>query len=135
MLPISLREIGSTLHTKSFANDGIGLAPLSKGARGSKTIIRPMVIGACQVQLHLPGCGSLKEKRGLIKPLVARLHREFNVAAAEVEHQDVWQMAGLAIVAVGNDAAHLEAELQQIVRWIEHNRPEVEVEDAAFELR
>ncbi len=94
-----------------------------------------MIIGACQLQLHLPGCSSLKEKRGLIKPLMARLHREFNVATAEVEHQDVWQTAELAIVAVGNEAGHLEAELQQIVRWIEHNRPEVEVVDAAFELR
>jgi uncharacterized protein YlxP (DUF503 family) len=94
-----------------------------------------MVIGACQLKLHLPGCGSLKEKRGLIKPLLARLHREFDVAAAEVAHQDVWQTAGLAIVAVGNEDSHLEAELQQIVRWIERNRPEVEVVDAAFELR
>jgi len=94
-----------------------------------------MIVSACRLQLHLPGCASLKEKRGLIKPLMARLHREFNVAAAEVEHQDVWQTAGLAIVAVGNDAAHLQAELEQIVRWIEHNRPEVEVADARIELR
>ena len=85
--------------------------------------------------MHLPGCASLKGKRGLIQPLVARLHREFNVAAAEVEHQDVWQTAGLAIVAVGNDPRHLESELQHIVGWIEHHRPEVEVVDAQFELR
>ena len=44
-----------------------------------------MVIGACQLQLHLPGGASLKEKRALIKPLLVRLHREFNVAAAEVD--------------------------------------------------
>jgi uncharacterized protein YlxP (DUF503 family) len=94
-----------------------------------------MIIGACQVKLHLPGCGSLKEKRGLIKPLLARLHREFNVAAAEVDHQDVWQSSELAIVVVGNDARHLQAELQHIVGWIEHNRPELEVVEAAFELR
>jgi uncharacterized protein YlxP (DUF503 family) len=94
-----------------------------------------VVIGACRLQLYLPGCASLKGKRGLIKPLVARLHREFNVAAAEVEHQDVWQTAGLAIVAVGNDPRRLESELQHIVGWIEHNRPEVEVVDARFELR
>ena len=94
-----------------------------------------MVIVACQLKLHLPGCASLKEKRGLVKPLLARLHREFDVAAAEVEHQDVWQTAVLAVVAVGNDAAHLEAELQGIVRWVERNRPEVEVVDAQFEHR
>lgn len=94
-----------------------------------------MVIGACLVKLHLDGCSSLKDKRSLIKPLIARLHREFDVAAAEVEHQDVWQTAGIAIVAVGNDPGPLQAELQNIVRWIEHNRPEVEIVDAQFELR
>jgi len=94
-----------------------------------------MVIDACQLLLHLEGCSSLKGKRSLLKPLLARLHREFNVAAAEVAHQDVWQSAEIAIVVVGNDAGHLRAELQNIVRWIEDNRPEVEVVDAHFDLR
>jgi len=57
------------------------------------------------------------------------------VAVAEVEHHDVWQTAGLAIVAVGNDAGRLQGQLEAIVRWIEHNRPEVEVADAQLELR
>ena len=94
-----------------------------------------MVIAVCRLMLHLPGSASLKAKRGLVKPLVARLHREFDVAVAEVDHQDVWQTAVLGLAAVGNDAGHLEAELQHIVGWIEHNRPEVEVQDAQFELR
>jgi uncharacterized protein YlxP (DUF503 family) len=94
-----------------------------------------MVIGACRLHLHLPGCASLKEKRALLKPLLARLHREFNIAAAEVEHQDVWRSAGLAIVAVTDASGNVEAQLEHIVRWIEHNRPEVEVVDAQFELR
>jgi uncharacterized protein len=94
-----------------------------------------MVIGACCLRLYLPGCGSLKEKRGLLKPLLARLHREFNVAAAETELQDVWQSAELGIVTVANDAGYVQAHLQQIVGWIERNRPEVEVVDAQFELR
>jgi uncharacterized protein YlxP (DUF503 family) len=94
-----------------------------------------MVIDACQLLLHLEGCTSLKGKRSLVRPLLARLPREFNVVVAEVEHQDVWQSAGIALVVVGNDAKHLRAELQTIVRWIEHNRPELEVVDAQFELR
>jgi uncharacterized protein YlxP (DUF503 family) len=94
-----------------------------------------VVIGACRVRLYLPGCASLKEKRGLLKPLLARLHREFNIAAAEVDLNDVWQSAELALVAVGNEAGHVESELQHIVAWIEHNRPEVEIAAAQFELR
>jgi uncharacterized protein YlxP (DUF503 family) len=94
-----------------------------------------MVIAACRLQLHLPGCSSLKEKRSLLKPLLARLHREFNVAVAEVDLQDVWQSATLAIVAVSNEAPPVQSQLQHIVGWIERNRPEVEVVDAQFELR
>jgi uncharacterized protein YlxP (DUF503 family) len=41
-----------------------------------------MVIGICNVELHLPGNGSLKGKRSILKPLLARLRREFNLAAA-----------------------------------------------------
>ena len=95
----------------------------------------PMIIGACRVRLRLPGCASLKTKRGLLKPLLARLHREFNVAAAEVDLQDVWQSAEIGIVAVANEAGFVQAELQKIVAWIERNRPEVEVTDAQLELR
>jgi uncharacterized protein YlxP (DUF503 family) len=94
-----------------------------------------MVIAACRLRLHLPGCASLKEKRGLLKPILARLHREFNIAAAEVDLNDIWQSADLALVAVGNEAGHLQSELQTIVGWIERNRPEVEIVEAQFELR
>ena len=44
------------------------------------------------IHLHLPTCSSLKEKRGRIKPLMARLRREFNVSAAEMDLQEL--MAG-----------------------------------------
>lgn len=94
-----------------------------------------MVIAACRLRLYLPGCESLKDKRSRLKPLLARLHREFNLAAAEVDLHDVWQSAELALVTVANDSALVQAELQHIVRWIERNRPEVEIVDAPIELR
>ena len=95
-----------------------------------------MIIGACRLRLHLPLCASLKTKRGLLKPLLARLHREFNVAVAEVDLQDVWQSAEIAIVAVANnDPGQVQAEIEKIVAWIERNRPEVEVVDMQIELR
>lgn len=93
-----------------------------------------MVIGVCCLRLHLPACGSLKTKRSLLKPLLARLHREFNVAAAETGLQDVWQSAEVTVVAVSNDPAHTQSELETIVAWVEHNRPEVQVVDTQMEL-
>jgi uncharacterized protein len=109
------------------------LAPAS--GPGSMLQSQLMVIGSCLLRLYLPGCSSLKEKRGLLKPLLARLHREFNVAAAETDLQDVWQSAQVAIVTVSNDDAHVQSQLQHIVGWIERNRPELEVVDAHIELR
>ena len=49
------------------------------------------MLATLTIHLHLPTCGSLKEKRGRIKPLIARLHREFNVSVAEMDLQDKWQ--------------------------------------------
>ena len=96
-----------------------------------------MVIGACRVKLYLPGCASLKEKRGRLKPLLARLPKEFNVAVAEVGLNDVWQSAEIALVTVANgDAGFVHSELQTVVRWIErHFGADLEVEEAAIELR
>ena len=94
-----------------------------------------MMIGVCTLRSHLPGCGSLKSKRSHLKALLARVHREFNVAAAEVGLQDVWQSADLAVAAVATDAATVEAHLTRVVKWIEHYWPEVEVVEAQFELR
>ena len=93
-----------------------------------------MVIGACSVELHLPGNGSLKGKRSILKPLLARLHREFNLAAAEVGYQDVWQSAEIALVTVANDTGYVHAVLERAARWIETQRPEVQVVDWQIEI-
>jgi uncharacterized protein YlxP (DUF503 family) len=68
--------------------------------------------------LHLEGCLSLKEKRSRIKPLVAALRR-VNLSVAEVDHQDLWQRAGLACAAIGSDRSVVEGELRAADRIIE----------------
>jgi len=93
-----------------------------------------MVIGACTVELYLPGNGSLKGKRRVLKPILARLRREFNLATAEVAHQDVWQSAQVALVTVANDPGRVHAVLEQAVRWIETYHPEVQVVDWEIEV-
>ena len=93
-----------------------------------------MVIGACSVELHLPGNGSLKGKRGILKPLLNRLRREFNLAAAEVAYLDVWQSAGVVLVTVANEPGRVQAVLERAVRWIETHHPEVQVVDWQIEL-
>ena len=63
----------------------------------------PLVIAVQTWDLELPGCLSLKDKRGVLKPLTAALRREINVSVAETGHQDLWQRAEIAVAAVGSD--------------------------------
>ena len=93
-----------------------------------------MVIGACSVELHLPGNGSLKGKRRILKPLLARVCREFNLAAAEVGRNDMWQSAELGFVTVANEPGRVHTVLEKAVRWIEIHRPDVQVVDWQIEI-
>ena len=93
-----------------------------------------MVIGICNVELHLPGNGSLKGKRSILKPLLARLRREFNLAAAEVGCNDAWQSAEITFVTVANDPGRVHAVLERAMRWIETHHPEVQVVDWEIEV-
>jgi uncharacterized protein YlxP (DUF503 family) len=68
--------------------------------------------------LHLEGCLSLKDKRSRLKPLVTALRRA-NLSVAEIDHQDLWQRAGLACAAIGSDRSVVEGELRAADRLIE----------------
>lgn len=93
-----------------------------------------MSVGVLTLHLHLFGCDSLKEKRSRLKPLLARLHREFNISVAEVDFLDSWENALIACAIVSNDGRHNQRFLQQVVRWIEKNWPDVEVVDERVEI-
>jgi uncharacterized protein YlxP (DUF503 family) len=92
------------------------------------------MIATLSIHLHLPACSSLKEKRSRIKPLIARLHREFNVSVAETDLQDKWQEAVIVCAVVGNDRAHLESALQTVARWVNGNWPDGDVIETRVEV-
>ena len=92
------------------------------------------MIGTLTMHLHLPGCASLKEKRGRLKPLLARLHRQFNVSTAEMALQDKWQETIITCGIVGNDAAYLRSALEIVRKWVEANWPDGDVLDTKIEL-
>ena len=93
-----------------------------------------MSLGLLTLHLRLPGCASLKEKRSRLKPLLARLHREFNVSVAEIERLDSWKEAVVACALVANDSSHVQRSLQSIVDWVESYWPDVDVADEELEL-
>ena len=93
-----------------------------------------MSLGLLTIQLHIPGCTSLKEKRSRLKPLLARLHREFNISVAEVDRHDAWQEAVIACALVSNDHAHTQRSLQEVLRWIETSWPDLLVSSEQLEI-
>jgi uncharacterized protein YlxP (DUF503 family) len=92
------------------------------------------MVGILTLHLHVPGCSSLKEKRSRLKPLLARLHREFNVSTAEMDLLEKWQETVIACGMVGNNNIHLEQSLQSILAWIENNRMDLQVMNEKIEL-
>ena len=78
-----------------------------------------MVIAASVVELHIHGCRSLKEKRGVLRSISRRLRNRFNVAVAEVDAQDKWQVAVLGLGAVGSDAVSVRRVLDRAADFVE----------------
>lgn len=93
-----------------------------------------MVIGRGLIELHLPGVRSLKEKRSILKGLLARLHKEFNISCGEVALHDSWQSATIGVAVVSTAAPHAERVLESTVRWIEDHRPDLLVVDHNVEI-
>jgi hypothetical protein len=78
-----------------------------------------MIVGACVVELHIEGSGSLKAKRGVVRSIVRRLRNEFNLAVSEIGGQDTWQYAALGLAAAGSDAATVRSVLERAGDFIE----------------
>jgi len=93
-----------------------------------------MIVGVLRVELSLPGSHSLKDKRRLLQSLLDRLHRTFNVSAAEVDHQDSWRHAQVGVSCVSSEAAHANAILSKVLAIVERE-PELVVTGVELELR
>ncbi len=93
-----------------------------------------MAVGLLSLHLQIPGCTSLKEKRSRLKPLLARLHREFNVSVAEIGLQDAWKEAVIACALVSSDHGQTQRSLQEVTGWIEKSWPDLMVIDEKLEL-
>jgi len=91
-------------------------------------------IGLLTIELYVPGITSLKEKRGVVKPLVARLHKEFNVSVAEVDDQDQLGHAVLAVACVSADPACAHSLLTHVAESIAAWRLDAELIDYRIEM-
>ena len=93
-----------------------------------------MTVGLCRVWLRLPENHSLKGKRQVLKSLTARLHNKFNVAVAEVDDHESWQMASLGITCVTNDERHAHRVMSSVIAFIQAERLDAELMDYRTEV-
>jgi uncharacterized protein YlxP (DUF503 family) len=74
-----------------------------------------MPVGVMTLEIQIPYSHSLKEKRAVVLRLRDRLRARFNVAVAELDHQDVWQRATLGVVSISNSQPLLESVFRQVL--------------------
>jgi uncharacterized protein YlxP (DUF503 family) len=79
-----------------------------------------------ELDLHLPHCHSLKEKRAVVKTILHGAHNRFGVSVAEVDHQDKWQRASLGFAVVSSRASVADDVLAKVERFV-LSFPEVEL--------
>ncbi|MEV0256323.1 DUF503 domain-containing protein [Streptomyces sp. NPDC050732] len=85
-----------------------------------------MYVGTLSFDLLLGDVHSLKEKRSVVRPIVAELQRKYAVSAAEVGGQDLHRRAEIGLAVVAGDWAHLTDVLDRCERLVAA-RPEVEL--------
>jgi uncharacterized protein len=78
-----------------------------------------MVVGVGIVTFRIHDCRSLKEKRKVVKAIVARLRNHFNAAVAEVGANDIYQRAEIGFSVVGNDRGRVNAKLDKMFNMAE----------------
>lgn len=92
-----------------------------------------MVVGVCTIDLHLPGTGSLKDKRRILLSLKERIKKAYNVSIAEVDGNDLWQRAVLGVACVANEGRYVNQVLDGVLNAVRAN-PAVELVDQHTEL-
>ena len=93
-----------------------------------------MNVGICRIHLRLPENLSLKGKRQVLKSVVTRVSNKFNVAIAEVDNHDSWQLATLGICCVSNNTRYTNQVLSRVVEFVTNSRFDIEILDYQIEI-
>tara|TARA_A100001037_G_scaffold306848_1_gene357064 strand:- start:36899 stop:37192 length:294 start_codon:yes stop_codon:yes gene_type:complete len=87
-----------------------------------------------KIKIKLNDSRSLKNKRQFVKSISAIMQKKFNVSIAEVENQDLWQLATLGISITGNSVYHLRSQIFNIVKLIEESKENISIIDSQEEI-
>ena len=93
-----------------------------------------MYVGTLSVEILLGDVSSLKQKRSVVRPIVAEVARKFAVSVAEVGHLDLHRRSRIGVAVVAADAAHCREVLDACERLIA-GRPEIDVLESHLDVR
>ncbi len=93
-----------------------------------------MNVGVGRVSLRIPENMDLKGKRQVLKSIISRVRNKFDVAVAEVDDNDIWQLATIGICCISNNKRHSNQVLSKVVDFIENSRFDVEILDYSIEI-
>ena len=93
-----------------------------------------MHIAVFKIKIRLHDSRSLKNKRQFVKSISSIIQKKFNVSIAEVEDQDLWQLATLGISTVGNNSYHLRSQIFNIIKLIEESKENISIVDSYQEI-
>ena len=93
-----------------------------------------MNVGVAKVSLRIPENMDLKGKRQVLKSIIGRVKSRFDVAVAEVDDNDSWQLAAIGICCISNNKRHSNEVLSKVVRFIETGRFDIEILDYSIEI-
>lgn len=92
-----------------------------------------MIIGSLILSIRIPWVHSLKEKRQILKSLMAKTRQKFNVAIAEIQAQDQHQTIVLGIACITNETTKADQILDQVLFFLEsHTEGEIFVLEREF---
>lgn len=92
-----------------------------------------MYVGMARYDFLVPGSSSLKDKRHVVKRIVGGARAKFNVAIAEVDHQDLRQRGAIAVSCVSESSFHAKKMLHEVERFV-RGQVEIEVLDSYIEV-
>jgi uncharacterized protein YlxP (DUF503 family) len=93
-----------------------------------------MNIGVAKMSLRIPENMSLKGKRQVIKSIIGRVKGKFDVAVAEVDDNEAWQLATIGVCAISNSKRHSNEVLSKVVDFINHGNFDAEILDYSIEM-
>jgi uncharacterized protein YlxP (DUF503 family) len=85
------------------------------------------------LKIHIPGSRSLKDKRSVVKSLVMRLQKQFNISIAEVDDHDLWQMTTIGLACVSNNTNHVDEVISAAINLIGRDFPTIEIVEKELE--